>query len=248
MFVSSYFIIVELRQGLLDANIDSKLTSWNIITISHRTLKLISRFTTKFWFLLGSVQLVSDVSQFHALQHQQYLSASVGFDEYRNRKILSGKNPRQCNSCGKFFGSHSSLHRHKQMYHSNKELPQCNICGKRFSSLSNLGVHKISHTNARPFKCNQCSKTYKYKHDLKNHRCKVLEQTIWPMCWSINEETYKIYSYFYSKYQLAKGILFVLGILQLQMKLFFEPSSMCLKWIISCPIIRFWNCFLCLNL
>lgn len=99
--------------------------------------------------------------------------ASVGFDEYRNRKILSGKNPRQCNSCGKFFGSHSSLHRHKQMYHSNKELPQCNICGKRFSSLSNLGVHKISHTNARPFKCNQCSKTYKYKHDLKNHRCKV---------------------------------------------------------------------------
>lgn len=55
MFVSSYFIIVELRQGLLDANIDSKLTSWNIITISHRTLKLISRFTTKFWFLLGSV-------------------------------------------------------------------------------------------------------------------------------------------------------------------------------------------------
>lgn len=124
------------------------------------------------------MQLVSDVSQFHALQHQQYLSASVGFDEYRNRKILSGKNPRQCNSCGKFFGSHSSLHRHKQMYHSNKELPQCNICGKRFSSLSNLGVHKISHTNARPFKCNQCSKTYKYKHDLKNHRCKVLEQTM----------------------------------------------------------------------
>lgn len=153
------------------------------------------------------MQLVSDVSQFHALQHQQYLSASVGFDEYRNRKILSGKNPRQCNSCGKFFGSHSSLHRHKQMYHSNKELPQCNICGKRFSSLSNLGVHKISHTNARPFKCNQCSKTYKYKHDLKNHRCKVLGQTIWPMYWSINEETCKMF-YFYSEYQVTKGIFF----------------------------------------
>ena len=129
-----------------------------------------SLLTTEFWFLLGSLQAFSDVFQFRALQNQPNSSASFGF---RERRIISKKNPLLCTSCGTIFGSVSSLHRHKQMFHSNKELPQCNLCGKRFYSLSNLAVHKISHTNARPFKCNVCSKTYKYKHDLKNHRCKT---------------------------------------------------------------------------
>ncbi|KAL7058061.1 hypothetical protein AAHC03_016557 [Spirometra sp. Aus1] len=56
---------------------------------------------------------------------------------------------------------------------SNKRpLPACGQCGKRFANIYRLQRHHLSHTESqelRKFKCEQCSKAFKFKHHLKEH-------------------------------------------------------------------------------
>ena len=76
-----------------------------------------------------------------------------------------------CRSCDLTFQTASALHRHKRMLHSPNKAPQCKICGKMFWSNSSLKLHQVSHSDSRPFSCNKCKKSYKYKKDLRLHRC-----------------------------------------------------------------------------
>uniref|UniRef100_A0A8C5D6Q5 Zinc finger protein Eos-like n=1 Tax=Gouania willdenowi TaxID=441366 RepID=A0A8C5D6Q5_GOUWI len=46
----------------------------------------------------------------------------------------------------------------------------CDICGLSCISINVLLVHKRSHTVEKPFKCNQCSRSYKQRSSLEEHR------------------------------------------------------------------------------
>lgn len=77
-----------------------------------------------------------------------------------------------CQICGKYFLSATGFkHHHNLMHSSQKSGPQCQICGKYFGNESNLLVHLKSHSKERPFCCDVCLKSFKYKHHLKTHVC-----------------------------------------------------------------------------
>ena len=46
---------------------------------------------------------------------------------------------------------------------------RCEYCGKTFLFRSKYHEHLPVHTNARPFQCSVCDRTYKYKYDLRVH-------------------------------------------------------------------------------
>ncbi|ORX96264.1 hypothetical protein K493DRAFT_314596, partial [Basidiobolus meristosporus CBS 931.73] len=43
-------------------------------------------------------------------------------------------------------------------------------CGKTFGRLYNLKSHTRTHTDDRPFKCDQCEQAFSRNHDLKRHQ------------------------------------------------------------------------------
>ena len=55
---------------------------------------------------------------------------------------------------------------------SKKDCPQCQYCGKYWPSSSSLKSHERSHTGERPFSCNICGKSYRQKRDALGHKCK----------------------------------------------------------------------------
>lgn len=51
-------------------------------------------------------------------------------------------------------------------------VPACPQCGKQFANIYRLQRHQLSHTESaelRKFRCDQCSKAFKFKHHLKEH-------------------------------------------------------------------------------
>uniref|UniRef100_A0A182PK50 Protein krueppel n=1 Tax=Anopheles epiroticus TaxID=199890 RepID=A0A182PK50_9DIPT len=49
-------------------------------------------------------------------------------------------------------------------------LHECEICGKKFTAKKNLTRHLMIHTGEKPFKCDQCDRTYRQSGELKRHR------------------------------------------------------------------------------
>lgn len=83
-----------------------------------------------------------------------------------------------CSSCSKQFSCASSLRRHRDIFHTDKELPSCTICGKKFPTSYSLAIHIRSHTNIRQFVCPMCQKSYKHKKDLQRHRSYTCDATV----------------------------------------------------------------------
>ncbi|XP_023229022.1 zinc finger protein 737-like [Centruroides sculpturatus] len=52
---------------------------------------------------------------------------------------------------------------------NSKEDHKCNKCGKSFRWLSTFRTHQTSHGKNRPFSCDICKKTFKYKFELNRH-------------------------------------------------------------------------------
>ncbi|VDM33786.1 unnamed protein product [Hydatigera taeniaeformis] len=55
---------------------------------------------------------------------------------------------------------------------SKTHVPACLQCGKQFANIYRLQRHQLSHTESaelRKFRCDQCSKAFKFKHHLKEH-------------------------------------------------------------------------------
>ncbi|KAL3863259.1 hypothetical protein ACJMK2_005024 [Sinanodonta woodiana] len=84
-------------------------------------------------------------------------------------KKLSKKGKYDCSECERTFMFLSKYQNHKR---DGKCKFDCSFCGKTFTSRnwSTYQAHLRWHKNERPFRCNQCDKSYKFVTNLNDHK------------------------------------------------------------------------------
>ena len=82
---------------------------------------------------------------------------------YEHRLVHSKERPYSCKFCEKSFKSKQEVQSHQNRVHLGvkEECPICHVMVK------NLRQHKGVHSNARPFSCQFCGKTYKTKYGVQ---------------------------------------------------------------------------------
>ncbi|XP_044738885.1 zinc finger protein OZF-like [Chrysoperla carnea] len=99
----------------------------------------------------------------------------------RLKQTVELKNHFECKICHKIYTRRGSLYKHMITHEENKFL--CNFCGKSFPQNNNLKIHKLIHTEEKPYKCKYCEKSFRHKsrctlHELihtgvKPHECDI---------------------------------------------------------------------------
>ena len=67
-----------------------------------------------------------------------------------------GEKPFKCSDCESGFTKQRSLKIHMRTVHAGEMPYKCKHCEKLFTQGGALNVHMRSHTEERPFKCNDC--------------------------------------------------------------------------------------------
>ncbi|XP_070351747.1 zinc finger protein 510 isoform X1 [Equus asinus] len=96
------------------------------------------------------------------------------------QRTVTEKNPLVCNdktqTGDKSFeycenkSYQTSAHRVCQRTHSEVKPYKCNECGKSFCQKGHLIQHQRTHTGEKPFECNECGKTFSQKSHLSTHQ------------------------------------------------------------------------------
>ena len=85
--------------------------------------------------------------------------------------------PYLCPECGKSFLRQRALRQHVSILHLGQRGFECQECGKSFTRLHSLNVHKLTHTNETPYRCEYCSQGFREKRNLLKHLEKLHENT-----------------------------------------------------------------------
>lgn len=82
-----------------------------------------------------------------------------------------------CKFCGKTYSSIPTLKTHIEIKHSPSEMKTytCTICKKMFPTKGRLKVHMIVHSDERPFTCERCGTSFKYKDAFQLHKIHIHE-------------------------------------------------------------------------
>jgi len=78
-------------------------------------------------------------------------------DLNRHRERHTGENVYLCRECKKCFPTHKDLQRHMNIHTSKYK---CTECGKGCRDNADLEIHKFSHSEEKPFRCNVCNKQF----------------------------------------------------------------------------------------
>ena len=92
-------------------------------------------------------------------------------------KIHSDTREYSCEHCGNQFKFRSALKNHIERLHNPNYVKRypCDECGERYHTKTMLKNHQAKHSDARPFVCEQCGKTFKLSRHrtrhMKTHGC-----------------------------------------------------------------------------
>lgn len=78
----------------------------------------------------------------------------------------------KCTMCNRTFSTSKQCYGHFRSAHieTDKMLIPCDLCAKLFNGLSALKIHKVSHSDDRPFNCELCDYKSKTKPRLNLHK------------------------------------------------------------------------------
>lgn len=74
-----------------------------------------------------------------------------------------------CDFCDSSFTFESSMYRHRNSVHLNKNLHVCGICGKGITRKENFEDHMNMHNNIKAHRCPQCGQGFTFKNKLRHH-------------------------------------------------------------------------------
>jgi len=74
-----------------------------------------------------------------------------------------------CEECCKTYKTEHGLKVHIGKHRKNLASFDCHICGSSFKKTGCLRRHMRNHTNAKPFKCSYCEKTFNHRYHCKYH-------------------------------------------------------------------------------
>ncbi|XP_062531823.1 zinc finger protein 26 [Bombyx mori] len=74
-----------------------------------------------------------------------------------------------CDKCPAKFRLHEQLHKHTRRVHLKEKNVTCEVCGMRFFNNGILNMHKVRHSDAKPFQCSICHKHFARKAAMKLH-------------------------------------------------------------------------------
>ena len=86
----------------------------------------------------------------------------------------TGERPHICSYCDNTYPDLSKLKRHLQTHDETSEyklkLHKCLLCGIGFDQSYKLKVHMNYHNSVKPYKCDECTKSFTEKRVLKRHQ------------------------------------------------------------------------------
>ena len=77
-----------------------------------------------------------------------------------------------CTLCTKKYTTPYGLRQHQYMHLLKSRISghTCGRCKKTFPFSSQLKIHHLSHARKQKYECEECSTTYKFKHDMQRHK------------------------------------------------------------------------------
>ena len=125
--------------------------------------------------------------QLHLKYHnneKQHLCSTCGKAFTEKSKLTihlrshSNERPYVCDTCGRAFYTNMLLRCHiKHMHRERPKSFSCDLCNSKFVSIYNLNTHKnVTHSDARPFQCKICQKSFKTKYALEKKHMSFHDQ------------------------------------------------------------------------